>query len=220
MHLIRPSHILFYTFSLVIILGGGAYIVCREFLPRAGNGVLPSAGDALERVSLWMGDDDQVRVLLRPCHQWLEADRANDVRLAGHLYPDGEGARFAVLWIFNYAAEGEITFDRESTPLALVANGGRAVEPFDLPGAVAGAELPPSLRFGLRIQHADRKTVVVPPRSYRRILIALPADCPVMALDEVSVLGIDLRRHEVVRNRLENYLADPVLRARLSPGGS
>ncbi len=220
MHLIRPSHILLYTFTLVVVLGGGAYLVSRQWMPRPGNGELPSAGAALERVSLWMADDDHVRILLRPCYQWPEADRANDARLAGYLYPEGDGARFAVLWIFNYADEGDLTYDRETDRVALVASGGRDVRLLDLPAAVAAADLPPDVGFGLRIQHADRKTVVIPPRTYRRILVALPADCPVRALEGVTVLGRELRRREIVRNRLENYLADPVLRARLVPGGS
>ncbi len=220
MHLIRPSHILLYTFTLVVVLSGGAYLVSRQWMPRPGNGELPSAGDALERVSLWMGDDAHVRILLRPCYQWPEADRANDARLAAYLFPEGDGARFAMLWIFNYSAEGDLTYDREASPAALVTSGGREVRPLDLPAAVAAADLPPDLEFGLRIQHAASRTVVVPPRSYRRILVALPADCPVLALEEVSVLGLALRRHDIVRNRLENYLADPVLRARLVSGGS
>jgi len=220
MHLIRPSQILLYTITLVVVLGGGAYLVCRQWMPRPGNGVLPSAGDALERVSLWMGDEDHVRILLRPCYQWPEADLENDVRLSDDLFPGTEGARFAVLWIFNYADEGSLTYDRETSPVAFSVSGGRRVRPLDLPSAVAAADLPPDIAFGLRVENAAERSVSIPPRSYRRVLIALPGDCPVRALEEVSVLGLDLRRHEIVRNRLENYLADPVVRARLAPGGS
>jgi len=220
MHQIRASHVLLCALGVIVVVGGGGYLVSRVLLTDAARAELPSTGDALHRVPVWLGDEGDLRLVLRPYYQRREADRADDALLSSRLFPGGSGAHFAVLWVFNYAKDGEVTFHRDETTLRLADAEGRPVAPLDLPAAVQAASLRPDLRLLLRIVHAADRHVTVPAGAYQRILLALPAPHPVLTLDRARIMGLDLAKRQVVRHRLESYLADPSDRASLLPGGS
>ena len=212
MHVIRPSHVLLLSVALAITVGGTAFLVYTRILPDLRSEKLPSTGDALLRVPVWVGDRGDLRVLLRPLYQWEEADRANDSLLARQLFPASPGTRFAVLWIFHYGEEGEFVLDRTNDAIRLEGREGRILSLPDLPGALGGADLAPDIALGLRVYEAHRNRVTVPAGAYRRVLLALPAlftEEEPLALRSARILGIPLARRRVVRYRLEDYLSSP-----------
>jgi hypothetical protein len=215
---IRPSAALALILLVAVTATGLAYfLVSRLVLPDLRSGSLPSAGDALLRVPLWVGDEGNVRVILRPLHLTAEANDRQDEILAGALFPDRPGTRFLVLWVFHYGREGDLVVDRRDA-ISLRAGSGEALVLPDLPAAVAAAGARPDLALQLRTLHAGEETIQVPARCYRRILVALPAGCAREDLGAVNVLGVELGVREVVRYRLEDYLADPGLRDSLLEG--
>jgi hypothetical protein len=209
MHEIRPSRVVLFAATLAVAVAGISYFVYSEMLPNLRSRPLPSAGDALHRVPLWIGDRDDVRIVLRPHYQLVDADRQNDALLAARLFPDAPETRFAVIWLFHYGETGEIVFDRKDSPLTLEDGEGRTVRPLDLVEALRERGVGPDVALSLLPFHAGETRVEVPAGSYRRVLLALPDGVTPATLESVEILGIPLVRREVIRYRLEDYLADP-----------
>jgi hypothetical protein len=215
---IRPSRVLLFSVAVALLCGGAAFLVYSRILPDPGPGALPSTGDALLRVPVWVGDDGDLRVLLRPLYQREEADLANDRLLARDLFPAAPGTRFAVLWVFHYGKEGEVVLDRTDEAIRLEDEEGRSVALPDLPAALRGANLPPDLGLGLRVYEAHRASVTVAAGSYCRVLVALPEGVEADTLRGATILGVPLLRRRVVRYRLDNFLSSPRNRGELLLG--
>jgi hypothetical protein len=220
----RSLQIVLLCLLLVGVVGIGAYVLYPVLVPGPRTAELPSTGRALRRVPVWVGDRDDLRIVVRPVHQWPEADREHDRRLAADLFPSRDGdaghpdARFAVIWLFHYGAGPEIGFDRQGASVVLEHEDGRRVVPLNVPLAAARARLRPDVRLGLETLNAHLTRVWVPPGSFRRVLLALPDGVGLDDLASVEILGLALARRQVIRNRLEGYLADPGDREALLEG--
>ena len=206
---IRPFVLVGLIPVLVVLAAGGAYVLYPSLVSPSRQAHLPTTRDALLAVPVLVGDGGDLRILLRPHYQRPEADRADDALLSAYLFPGRDVARFVVLWVFNYGSREAVVFDREASSFELRDRAGRRVRPLDLPGAVAHADLRPDLLLGLKMHEAHSRRVSVPPGAYRRVLLALPGGTALADIAEAHVLGVHLTRHDVVRCRLEDYLARP-----------
>jgi hypothetical protein len=206
---IRPFLLIAFVPTVVLLAVGGAYFAYPSLVDKPRLQDLPTTRDSLLAVPVLMGERDDLRILLRPHYQRLEADHDDDALLSAHLFPGQVPARFVVLWLFNYGSEGPVVFERAASSVLLKDGQRRPVHPLDLPGAVERADLRPDLLLGLKTHEAHSRRIVVPPGTYRRVLLALPNGTVLEDLSAAEVLGIPLDRHEVVRCELEDYLASP-----------
>ncbi len=204
--------------GIAVVVGGLSYLVVGYVLEsrRSDEATLPTAGDALSRVDVWVGERTDAVVLLRTLTHDSQSPRSEDVLVGREVFPDGRDVRFAVLWIFNYADEGDLVFDRLTHLLSV---GG--VPAIDLPAALESAKRTRSdVGVFLRAYSAHSVRVSVPARAFRRVLVALPVEVELDSASSVTLteFGIEMKRRSVQRYRLENYLANPGDRGALLRG--
>ena len=212
--------------GIAVLAGGLAYLVSTVVIGglRDRDARLPSAEDQLERVSVWVGETESALALLQPLAQEEGVWRREDERLGREIAGDDADVSFAVLWIFNYDADEPLVFDRAATPLVATGAGGAELAALDLPALLARRnDLRPDLETFLRAYDAYAPRVAIPPRSFRRVLVALRGarDAGVVGAAhtiEIAALDLSLQRRQVRRHRLENYLASPGDRAMLLRG--